>query len=432
MIALIGLLTILVLLVVIITKKLSPLTALITVPIFGALVAGFGLNIGTFIIDGIKNIAPVVTMFVFAIIFFGVLSDAGVFDPIINGILKTVGAKPPRILMGTALLAMLIHLDGSGAVCFLITIPAMLPIYERLNMDKRLLCLMVSMAAGVNYLPWTGPTLRSSAVLHIPTTEIFIPLIIPQVVGIVFMLTVAFLLGKREARRLGLVNGAAIEIALKRELKEEEKVLRRPKMFWFNAVLAIVVMGIMISGKVDPAPMFMVGVILAMVFNYPKVDQQKARVDAHARAALMMASILLAAGAFVGIMKGTGMITAMAKVGVSYVPKALAQHIPFALGLVSMPLSLLFDPDSYYLGVMPVIAEMGKLLGIAPITVAQASLMGQMTVGFPVSPLTPATFLITGLTGIELGEHQKFSIPFLWLASIIMTITCAVIGVFPF
>ena len=432
MIALIGLLTILVLLVVIITKKLSPLTALITVPIIGALVAGFGLNIGTFIIDGIKNIAPVVTMFVFAIIFFGVLSDAGVFDPIINGILKTVGAKPPRILMGTALLAMLIHLDGSGAVCFLITIPAMLPIYERLNMDKRLLCLMVSMAAGVNYLPWTGPTLRSSAVLHIPTTEIFIPLIIPQLVGIVFMLTVAFLLGKREARRLGLVNGTAVEIALKRELKEEEKALRRPRMFWFNAVLAIVVMGIMISGKVDPAPMFMVGVILAMVFNYPQVDQQKARVDAHARAALMMASILLAAGAFVGIMKGTGMITAMAKVGVSYVPKALAQHIPFALGLVSMPLSLLFDPDSYYLGVMPVVAEMGKMLGIARITVAQASLMGQMTVGFPVSPLTPATFLITGLTGIELGEHQKFSIPFLWLASIIMTITCAVIGVFPF
>lgn len=432
MIALIGLLTILVLLVVIITKKLSPLTALIAVPIIGALVAGFGLDIGKFIIDGIKNIAPVVTMFVFAIIFFGVLSDAGVFDPIINVILKTVGAKPPRILMGTALLAMLVHLDGSGAVCFLITIPAMLPIYERLNMDKRLLCLMVSMAAGVNYLPWTGPTLRSSAVLHIPTTEIFIPIIIPQVVGIVFMLTVAFLLGKREARRLGLVNSTAIEIALKRGLTEEEKALRRPRMFWFNAVLAIVVMGIMISGKMDPAPMFMVGVILAMVFNYPQVDQQKARVDAHARAALMMASILLAAGAFVGIMKGTGMITAMAKVGVSYVPKALAHHIPFALGLVSMPLSLLFDPDSYYLGVMPVIAEMGKMLGIAPITVAQASLMGQMTVGFPVSPLTPATFLITGLTGVELGEHQKFSIPFLWLASIIMTITCAVIGVFPF
>jgi CitMHS family citrate-Mg2+:H+ or citrate-Ca2+:H+ symporter len=203
-------------------------------------------------------------------------------------------------------------------------------------------------------------------------------------------------------------------------------------MFWFNVVLALVVMGVMISGKVDPAPMFMIGVIFAMVFNYPHVDQQKARVDAHARAALMMASILLAAGAFVGIMKGTGMITAMAKTGVSYIPQALAQHIPFALGLIAMPLSLLFDPDSYYFGVMPVIAEMSKILGMEPVTIAQASLMGQMTTGFPVSPLTPATFLISGLTGVELGEHQKFAIPFLWAASIVMTITCALIGVFPF
>jgi CitMHS family citrate-Mg2+:H+ or citrate-Ca2+:H+ symporter len=432
MLALIGLLTILVLLATIITKKLSPLVALIAVPIIGALVAGFGLNIGKFIIDGLKNIAPVATMFVFAIVFFGVLSDAGLFDPIINGILKTVGAKPSRILMGTALLALLIHLDGSGAVCFLITIPAMLPIYERLKMDKRLLCLMVAMAAGVNYLPWTGPTLRSSAVLHIPTTQIFTPLIIPQLVGILFMFTTAFVLGKREARRLGLENGTAVDVVLKREIKDEEKALRRPKLFWFNAALAVVVMGTMISGKADPAPMFMIGAIFALVFNYPKVDQQRARVDAHAKAALMMASILLAAGAFVGIMKGTGMITAMAKVGVSFVPQTLAQHIPFALGIIAMPLSLIFDPDSYYLGVMPVVAEMGKLLGIAPITIAQASLMGQMTVGFPVSPLTPATFLISGLTGVELGEHQKFAIPFLWAASIIMTITCAIVGVFPF
>ena len=432
MIALIGLLTILVLLAVIITKKLSPLTALIAVPIIGAICAGFQFEIGKFIIDGIKNIAPVVAMFVFAIIFFGVLSDAGVFDPIINGILKTVGAKPPRILMGTALLALLIHLDGSGAVCFLITIPAMLPIYERLQMDKRLLCLMVAMASGINYLPWTGPTLRSSAVLHVSATEIFTPIIIPQLVGIAFTFIAAFLLGNREARRLGLVDSTSVDIVLKRELSEEEKALRRPRMFWFNAVLAVVVMWAMISGRVDPAPMFMVGVILAMVFNYPNIDQQKTRVDAHAKAALMMASILLAAGAFVGIMKGTGMITSMAKAGVSYVPEALAHHIPFVLGLISMPLSLLLDPDSYYLGVMPVIAEMGKMLGIAPIAVAQASLMGQMTVGFPVSPLTPATFLITGLTGVELGEHQKFSIPFLWAASILMTITCATIGVFPF
>lgn len=430
--ALLGLLTILVLLASIISKKLSPLVALIVIPIIASLIAGFGLTTSKFMIDGIKSLAPVATMFIFAIMFFGVMSDAGLFDPIISGILKAVGSKPTHILIGTALLALLIHLDGSGAVCFLITIPAMLPIYERLQMDKRLLCLMVSLAAGVNYLPWTGPTLRASAALKLPVTDVFTPLIIPQLVGIAFMLLVAYSLGKREARRLNLTAGSASDIVLKRELTAEEKALRQPRMFWLNAVLALVVMGTMISGKVDPAPMFMIGTVLALVMNYPHVKDQKARVDAHAKAALMMASILLAAGGFVGIMNGTKMITAMAQTAVTFVPPDLAQHIPFALGLISMPLSLLFDPDSFYFGVMPVIAEVGSMLGVPPISVAQAALMGQMTAGFPVSPLTPATFLIVGLTGVELGEHQKFSIPFLWLASIVMTVTCAIIGIFPF
>jgi CitMHS family citrate-Mg2+:H+ or citrate-Ca2+:H+ symporter len=432
MIALLGLITIVVLLGAIISKKMSPLIALIFVPVVASLAGGFGLATSKFIISGIQNIAPVATMFIFAILFFGVMGDAGLFDPIIDRILKTVGAKPTRILMGTALLALLIHLDGSGAVCFLITIPAMMPVYERLKMDKRLLCLMVAMAAGINYLPWTGPTLRSSAALHVPVTDIFTPLVIPQVVGLVYMFVVAYLLGKREEKRLGFSAAELGDIVLKREIKEEEKALRRPKLFWINAVLALIVMGTMVSGKVDPAPMFMIGTVLALLLNYPDVGAQKARVDAHAKAALMMASILLAAGVFTGIMKGTGMIAAMAKVAVSFVPPALAQHIPFAMGIISMPLSLVFDPDSFYLGVIPVIAEVGKMLGVQPIAVAQAALMGQMTTGFPVSPLTPATFLIVGLTGVELGEHQKFSIPFLWGASIVMTITCAIIGVFPF
>ncbi|VBB08328.1 citrate transporter [Lucifera butyrica] len=432
MIALLGLVTILVLLTAIITKKLSPLVALIFIPIVASLLAGFGLSTSKFILNGIKEVAPVATMFVFAILFFGIMSDAGLFDPIINVILRTVGAKPTRILMGTTLLGLLIHLDGSGAVCFLITIPAMLPIYERLGMDKRLLCLMVAMASGVNYLPWTGPTIRAALVMHMPVTAIFTPLVIPQIVGLIYIFTVAYLLGKREARRLGLDNGATVDVILKRELTDEEKVLRRPKLVLFNGILALIVMGIMISGKVDPAPMFMIGTVIAMIANYPNVDQQKARIDAHAKAALMMASILLAAGAFIGIMGGTGMTTAMAKVAVSFVPKSLAHHIPFGLGIISMPLSMIFDPDSYYLGVMPVVATVGKMLGVAPIQIAQASLMGQMTVGFPVSPLTPATFLIVGLTGVELGDHQKFSIPYLWGATIIMTITCAIIGVFPF
>jgi CitMHS family citrate-Mg2+:H+ or citrate-Ca2+:H+ symporter len=378
----------------------------------------------------LQQTAPVAAMFVFAILYFGVMTDAGLLDPIVNRILRVVGTRPTRIVMGTALLALLVHLDGSGAVTFLVTVPAMLPLYDRLGMDKRILACAASMAAGVNFLPWTGPTLRASAALHIPTTDLFRPLIPVQIVGLAFVFIVAYALGKREERRLGLsgLDGVA---AMDRPLTQEQQELRRPSRFWINLVLTLLVMAAMVSGLVDPAVMFMLGTAAALVINYADSDVQRARIDAHAKAAVMMAAILLAAGAFTGIMTGSGMLTAMATSVVSVVPPAMARHIPFALGLASMPLSLLFDPDSFYLGALPVIAEVGKSVGVQPLHIGQAALLGQMTTGFPVSPLTPATFLVVGLAGIELGEHQRYTAPYLFAASVVMTFACVLFGVFP-
>jgi len=54
-----------------------------------------------------------------------------------------------------------------------------------------------------------------------------------------------------------------------------------------------------------------------------------------------------------------------------------------------------------------------------------------MTTGFPVSPLTPAAFLVAGLAGIEFGAHQRYTAPFLFAASVVMTIACTILGVFP-
>ncbi|MCL6409098.1 citrate transporter, partial [Dickeya dadantii] len=178
------------------------------------------------------------------------------------------------------------------------------------------------------------------------------------------------------------------------------KTLRRPKMFWVNIALVLAVIGTMVFTKISPTVAFMIALTLALMFNYPNVEMQKERINAHAKAALMMASILFAAGAFTGIMSGTGMLKAMSLSAVSFVPESFAAHIPFIVGLISMPLSLVFDPDSYYFGIMPVIAHTLDMLGVPPIQVAQASVLGQMTTGFPVSPLTPATFLLVSLAGV--------------------------------
>jgi CitMHS family citrate-Mg2+:H+ or citrate-Ca2+:H+ symporter len=325
MLALLGLITIVTLLVVIMMKWMSPLVALILIPVAAALIGGFGWDTGKFIVSGLQSLAPVVGMFVFAILFFGVVTDAGMLDPIIDRILRTVGTKPTRIVMGTTLLALLIHLDGSGAVTFLITIPAMLPLYDKLGIDRRILACAASMAAGVNFLPWTGPMLRASAALKLPIPEIFNPLLPVQIVGLVFIFGVSYWLGRREERRLGIAQArsdanaseqaGSSELHIpKRDLHEVDRKLRRPGKFWINIILTLAVLGTTVAFGDKLAP--------AIIF-------------------------------------------------------------------------------------MPVIAEVGQQLGVPKLQLAQAALLGQMTTGFPVSPLTPATFLVVELTGIDLADHQR-------------------------
>src|SRR4051812_22569712 len=429
MLVLIGILVICGLLAAILFNRLSPIAALILMPVAGALAAGFGLQTAKFMVAGISEIAPVAGMFVFAILFFGVMTDAGLLDPLLRRITRLAGSRPALIVPATALLALLVHLDGSGAVCFLVVIPAMLPLYDRLGMDRRILACAASLAAGVNVLPWTGPTLRAAASLKIPVMEIFRPLVGVQLAGLIFVFAACWWMGRKEERRLAATPlGAAANVTL---AASPDLSLQRPRMFAVNLLLTALILGAMILSAVPPVALFMVGTALALLINYPNAADQRARIDAHARAALLMVGVLLAAGAFTGIMTGTGMLKAMAGAAVAVVPPGAGSHIPFGLALIAMPLSLVFDPDSFYFGVLPVVAHTSQSLGGTAVQTAQAALLGQMTTGFPVSPLTPATFLVAGLSGIELGAHQRFSFPLLYAASLVMAAAALVLGVFP-
>ena len=118
----------------------------------------------------------------------------------------------------------------------------------------------------------------------------------------------------------------------------------------------------------------------------------------------------------------TGMITEMASTLVSIIPHTMGKFFPLIIGIIGMPASLLFDPDSFYYGVLPVLAQTAEGFGVAGVDVGRAAILGQMTIGFPVSPLTASTFLLVGLSGVDFGEHQKKTIPLAWLVSLVMVV----------
>lgn len=450
MLAFLGFLTMILMLVLILAKKLTPTVALISVPLVTGLIAcGFlvtdpenapgqvdfwanvqslsGMVTGA---SGIGSVASTGVMFLFSILFFGILTDAGTFRPIINGIIKRMGSNPVLITLGTAFLAMCVHLDGSGAVTFLICVPPLVPLYDAIGMKRTTLAATVAMAAGtMNILPWGGPTIRAASALGAGNDPVgfFMPVLPAVAAGLVSVLVFSAFLGFREKSRIGSVALAGREYQSAR-LSGEEQALLRPKLFWVNIGLIVLAIVCLLFSGFAPAVIFMVFYVLATVINYPNVEQSKARVDAHAQSAIMMCSVLFAAGCFCGIMKGSGMIDAMAKSLVSVMPDSLGRFFPLITGVIPMPASLLFDPDSFYYGVLPILAETAKGFGIDPGAVGWAAILGQMTTGFPVLPLSPATFLLVGLSGVELGEHQKKTIPFAFALTIIILLVSVLTG----
>src|SRR5436190_299266 len=127
------------------TRKMAAFTALVILPVLVALFGGFAPELGTMMLTGVSTIAPTAVMMMFAIIYFGIMADVGLFDSLIIKILHTVKGDPLKIIIGTVILAMIASLEGEGAVVFMIVCAALLPIYQKLHINPVILAVICVM-----------------------------------------------------------------------------------------------------------------------------------------------------------------------------------------------------------------------------------------------------------------------------------------------
>ncbi|QOS99877.1 citrate transporter [Brevibacterium sp. JNUCC-42] len=433
--SLIGLITILIIVTLLISGKVIPIVAMVIPPLLGALMAGYSfVEIGSFFGSGVSSVINVAIMFIFAIIFFGIMQDVGLFDPLINKMVAFSQGNVITVSVGTVLVAAIAHLDGSGASTFLITIPALLPVYKRLKMNPYLLLLLIGGSASImNMIPWAGPLGRTASVLEMDVTELWKPLIPIQIIGMILMIALAVLLGMREKRKIirnygSLESAASLEEAIEEQESEQENDLARPKLLWINAVLALTVVGVLVAGIIPAGLAFMIGVSIALPLNFLKVNDQMDRLRAHAPNALTMASIILAAGLFLGILNGTGMLNAIANDVVKVLPGTIAPYLHIIVGLIAVPFELVLSTDAYYFALLPVVDQIATSFGVASLSTAYAMVIGNI-VGTFVSPLSPALWLALGLAGLEMGRHIRYSLFWMWGISVILVVIGILIGI---
>ncbi|MEB6065827.1 citrate:proton symporter [Staphylococcus arlettae] len=380
-------------------------------------------------LEGIETVAPTGIMLTFAILYFGVMIDAGLFEPVINQIIKIVKGDPVKIAIGTVILASLVALDGDGTTTFIITVTAMMPLYKKIGMSLYVLSTLALLSIGVmNMLPWGGPTARAISALHLSTEDVFIPIMPAMAAGILFAFVVAYILGKRSKRHITTATDIDIEDVKKEETKEES-LLKRPKMLIPNAFLTVSLIVCLVMELLPIPALFMVWFGVAILINYPNLSIQNSVVKKHAGDVLAVISLVFASGIFTGIMDGTKMVDEMATALVHIIPDAMGNHFALITAILSGPFTYFMANDPFYYGILPILAESAEQFGISKVAMARASVLGQPL--HVLSPLYAAGYLLVGMLDIEYGTNQRIVIKWAIGSSLFMILIACLFGIIP-
>ena len=413
--------------------RASPFVTFSTLPVIFALIAGFSTSeIQGFFESGLHKVTPIAVMFIFAILFFSLMQEKGLFEPMITAVVKKADNRVVAIPIATVSIATIAHLDGSGASTFLICIPTLLPVYERLKLSPYLLLLLVSASASVmNMLPWGGPLGRAASVIQTDPTSLWYHLIPVQISALFFLLMGAFLLGHREKkRRANHIQSGSMSESLD-DLSTTDSTLERSLglNWWFNLCLTLGVIGLLFSGIFSAALVFIIALSIALSCNQMSIKEQQSFIKRHAWSALQMSMIIFAAGIFLGVLTESKMLHALSQSMMQFLPETLLTYIHIIIGIFGVPFELILNTDAYYFALLPIVQQATSPYGVSSESVVYAMLIGNI-IGTFISPFSPALWLALGLAKLDMGEYLRYAFAWIWALSIILMFVAWSIGLF--
>lgn len=427
MLALLGFASIGLFTVLVMTNRISAVAGLILIPVIFGLIGGFGIELGDMMVAGVIQSAPAAVMLVFALLYFMLMYECGLFEPFVRRILAVVGDDPVKIVVGTACLVFITSVDGDGASAVLITVTAMYPIYRRVGINPLIIALLLGLINPVlNWLPWGGPAARASIALNVELSDIVTPMLPAMIITLIAAFVFAYILGRSEKRRLEKAASlSAGEPGSEQSLLKPREV-KEPKNFWFNLPLTIGMMVGLALGVVPLPALIMVGFAIALTVNFPNVKIQQERLKPHANAAVLLVTLILAAGAFTGIVSETGMIEAMSESLIAVIPPSWGPHFGFITAFISVPLLFILSTDSFWLGVLPILGQTGASYGVPPEVIARAALVGMPI--HSLSPLIAPIYLVSTLLRTDIGSLQRFALPWSLAITLVAILAAAITG----
>ena len=398
------------------------------VPIIAALLMGCSLNeINGFIGDGLSSVRNTLFLMVFAILFFGILQEAGVFDAIIKFIMRFLGNSVLGTCLITALIGMASGLSGSGATTALCTIPTVRPLFEKQKIRREAILLIETLASGVLCLmPWAPGINEASAYVDLDVYEVFTrirPLVVCSVIGVLIVAVLTSIVEKKHGA--GMTN---------EEFAQLKQDISKPIDFKFgktaaiiDGLVALLIIVLLLAGKLKTNVGFALGFIILLFINFRTKEAKAEYFKKKAGNCINMAFPMLGVACIVGVNNGAGGMTALANMIAGSSFSGIIPHLPFILCLLSLPLSITISGSKNSV-VVPAVVALVSSFGMSAIDVMPA-VFAVGVISANLNLYNAAPYLALGLADVEMKDHLKYSLLPVYAFSLCMVAVCVIFGI---